>query len=401
MNTPDLLRAADLAFAGGDNRKGLLLIRKYNASDAANAGSWHRQAVLEEQIGDWVRAGQAHHKCLELAPHIATGYLYAGCWLEQNNRIDAAAAAYSLAQEVDPSSLVDTIPTGASSANHDDPTRMRGLAGNHLLRKHLSDQHRSLFDDSLETQRIRNAMWVQTHDAPTPFSENLFSPDLFYIPDLPEKPFYHTDEFQWAELITTGAGAIKRELVEALDHQAGAANLRPYLPDNADFGALQHLAGSLQWSALDLYKDGQGNDALAALFPHTLSLIKSIPTYSLDESPVEVFFSLLKPQQEIADHYGMSNHSLTVHLALEVPQNCYLEVAGEKCEWQEGELLIFNDSYLHSAHNQSEQLRIVLIFSVWHPALTAAEQLLVQLSFKTRRQWMAERRSKLDLLLQS
>lgn len=394
MNTPGLLKAADLAFAGGDNRKGLLLLRKINAGGEASPGTCHRQAVVEEQIGDWALAGKAHYQCIELAPHIATGYLYAGCWLEQSERTDAAAAAYSLAQEADPASLV-----GSASADNDDPTQLRAIAGNHLLRSYLSDQQRNLFIDQPDAVRIQDAAWIQTHDAPITFTQKLFAPDLFYIPDLPEKPFYQADEFGWAETIMQQSASIKSELENALNHQAGTASLRPYLSKDADYGALQSLAGSLQWSALDLFKDGQGNKEVATLFPQTLGQLKSIPTYALDECPVEVFFSLLKPKQQIDAHYGQSNHSLTVHLALEVPENCYLKVADLKREWQEGGLLIFNDSYLHSAHNQSERMRIVLIFSVWHPALTHAEQRAVQTSFRARRQWMTERTAKLDQLL--
>jgi aspartyl/asparaginyl beta-hydroxylase (cupin superfamily) len=46
--------------------------------------------------------------------------------------------------------------------------------------------------------------------------------------------------------------------------------------------------------------------------------------------------------------------------------------------WTPGELLIFDDTVEHAAWNNSNQLRVVLIFDVWHPLLSVAEQRLVQ-----------------------
>jgi hypothetical protein len=52
-------------------------------------------------------------------------------------------------------------------------------------------------------------------------------------------------------------------------------------------------------------------------------------------------------------------------------------VAGEARETRFGRLMIFDDSYEHSAWNDSEVARIVLIFEIWHPALSAAERTAV------------------------
>ena len=63
------------------------------------------------------------------------------------------------------------------------------------------------------------------------------------------------------------------------------------------------------------------------------------------------------------------------HLPLVVPENCgQLRVGNESRTWREGELLIFDDSIEHEAWNHSEHDRIVLIFEVWRPELTAEER---------------------------
>jgi aspartyl/asparaginyl beta-hydroxylase (cupin superfamily) len=45
--------------------------------------------------------------------------------------------------------------------------------------------------------------------------------------------------------------------------------------------------------------------------------------------------------------------------------------------WNPGELMIFDDTIEHEAWNSSDQRRIVLIFDVWNPLLTALERELV------------------------
>jgi len=39
---------------------------------------------------------------------------------------------------------------------------------------------------------------------------------------------------------------------------------------------------------------------------------------------------------------------------------------------------MFDDTILHEAWNNSDRLRVVLIFDVWHPMLTALERDLVR-----------------------
>ena len=46
--------------------------------------------------------------------------------------------------------------------------------------------------------------------------------------------------------------------------------------------------------------------------------------------------------------------------------------------WTPGELLIFDDTIEHAAWNDSDQLRVVLIFDIWHPMLSATERGLVK-----------------------
>jgi aspartyl/asparaginyl beta-hydroxylase (cupin superfamily) len=42
--------------------------------------------------------------------------------------------------------------------------------------------------------------------------------------------------------------------------------------------------------------------------------------------------------------------------------------------WREGEILVFDDTIEHTARNDSDDLRVVLIFDVWNPLLAKEER---------------------------
>jgi hypothetical protein len=292
------------------------------------------------------------------------------------------------------------------SANSE--TRLRSDAANKALRKYLSGMHRDSvgLDDS--NRRIAASIWTRTHDQSFEFAAAQQKPQLYYVPELAPIRYaaidQHDSRWSWVTQLEASAEAIKQELLSALPKVRVQG--RPYLPEgmNLDEG-FSPLIGSLNWTALDLYKDGELNQEVAPYFPVTLAALvpelherapapSSIrtPLYSLYDKPFEVFFSLLKPGQHIKPHYGLSNHSLTVHLPLLVPDNCWLRVAGEKHIWRQGELVAFDDTFEHEAKNGSSEERVVLIFSIWHPDLSVEEKKSIQRSFQAREKWRTGRR---------
>jgi aspartyl/asparaginyl beta-hydroxylase (cupin superfamily) len=70
----------------------------------------------------------------------------------------------------------------------------------------------------------------------------------------------------------------------------------------------------------------------------------------------------------------MYNCRLICHLPLIVPPDCRFRVGNEVREWEEGKLLIFDDTIEHEAWNESDEDRIVLIFDIWRPELTEQER---------------------------
>ena len=91
----------------------------------------------------------------------------------------------------------------------------------------------------------------------------------------------------------------------------------------------------------------------------------------------EVLFSVFTPGTHLLPHQGVTNSRVVGHLPLIVPGQCALQVGGELHEWQEGRVVVFDDTYEHEAWNRSEQTRVVLIFDLWNPYLTEAERAAV------------------------
>jgi aspartyl/asparaginyl beta-hydroxylase (cupin superfamily) len=83
--------------------------------------------------------------------------------------------------------------------------------------------------------------------------------------------------------------------------------------------------------------------------------------------------SLLRPGARIPPHTGMINCRYICHLPLVVPPDCGFRVGDRTIEWQEGKVIIFDDTVQHEAWNNSDRNRLVLIFDIWRPELDESE----------------------------
>ena len=86
------------------------------------------------------------------------------------------------------------------------------------------------------------------------------------------------------------------------------------------------------------------------------------------------FYSTMSPLASIAPHYGACNLKLRCHFPLFVPEESFLKVAGIAKPWEEGKMVVFDDSFEHEAANLSaDKERVILLIDIWHPDLVPAE----------------------------
>lgn len=101
----------------------------------------------------------------------------------------------------------------------------------------------------------------------------------------------------------------------------------------------------------------------ATLCPKTAALIYSIPQV------ISSNYSYMKPRTHILPHKGYSRMQLRCHLPLLIPDKalCGLRVGDQTHKWEEGELLVFDDSFEHEAWNKTDKPRVVLMFDIPNP----------------------------------
>jgi aspartyl/asparaginyl beta-hydroxylase (cupin superfamily) len=88
-------------------------------------------------------------------------------------------------------------------------------------------------------------------------------------------------------------------------------------------------------------------------------------------------FSVLAPHTTIPPHTGSVNTRLLCHLPLILPGDCRFRVGNEVREWRMGGAWVFDDTMEHEAWNDSDRTRVIMIFDIWNPYLSAAERELV------------------------
>ncbi|MEG3173614.1 aspartyl/asparaginyl beta-hydroxylase domain-containing protein [Sphingomonas sp. ZB1N12] len=200
----------------------------------------------------------------------------------------------------------------------------------------------------------------------------LQQPSMFYFPGLAQRAFFERDEFAWVAAIEAQTAEMRAELESVVAAEKGFA---PYVQSTPDRPAPANpLLDDPSWSAFQLWRGGERVEPNASSCPHTMAALDHAPIPVIAGRSPMAIFSLLKPGTHILPHHGMLNTRLICHLPLIAPEGCGLRVGAETRAWQTGEMLIFDDSFEHEAWNRGTDSRIVLLFEVWRPELTADER---------------------------
>jgi aspartyl/asparaginyl beta-hydroxylase (cupin superfamily) len=198
-------------------------------------------------------------------------------------------------------------------------------------------------------------------------------PTAFSYPGLASVPFFDPAQFDWVAGIEAAAPAIRKELDGLL--AAGTEEFRAYVQHQTVAPeANKALLGKKDWSILPLCESGWLTPSVIDQCPATWEAVLKLPLPRISGWGPTVVFSLLKGGAHIAAHNGMFNTRLVCHLPLIVPPGCSFRVGNETREWEEGKLMIFDDTIEHEARNDSDEDRVVLIFDVWRPELSEQER---------------------------
>lgn len=168
--------------------------------------------------------------------------------------------------------------------------------------------------------------------------------------------FYNTDTVDWCQNLRAAYRTVRTEYDTAHVQAPTFGALMPEQAVLSEWG----LGGKWRVVVLRFYS----RDTEVPGFPVTRRLIESIPHCTT------AMFSILEPGRELVTHRGPNLGVLRYHLALRVPTDykcCRLRVADCERHWREGEDLMFDDTYPHSAINSSSETRVVLFLDVLRP----------------------------------
>lgn len=122
------------------------------------------------------------------------------------------------------------------------------------------------------------------------------------------------------------------------------------------------------WKRFYLKWYGDPLPSARARCPRTVALVEAIPGVRA------AMFALLPPGGTLMEHRDPFAGSLRYHLGLVTPNSdaCRIVVDGEPYAWRDGEAVMFDETYVHRAANETDQARIILFCDVERPLRWAA-----------------------------
>lgn len=115
------------------------------------------------------------------------------------------------------------------------------------------------------------------------------------------------------------------------------------------------------WDVFGFHMNGLDIEAGKTYCPKTFALVKAVPGLFI------AGFSILRPGCHIHPHQGYTKRVLRSHLGLDCRGGAWIEVGGERKEWKEGEMFVFDDTIMHSAANEGDAPRGILIVDFERP----------------------------------
>jgi len=221
-----------------------------------------------------------------------------------------------------------------------------------------------------ELARVTLALAMYLGLEPLVRSDPRQQPKFLYVPGLPIAPVFPRDALPFADWYEAQTDAVVAELQGAL-RGTGVQAFHHNVPEAVQ----KTLTTGAAWDAYFFFADGRRNDAHHAACPQVSRVLAALPLDHVRDHGPEVCFSILRPGAHIQPHRGVTNARAVLHLALEIPEDCALNLVGvQQITWARGRCFAFDDTYEHEAWNRSTTTRVILLADIWNPYLTGAER---------------------------
>ena len=282
-------------------------------------------ANLDRESGDFLRAADAYRQALKRLPKNFPGWFNLGLCLMELKAFPEAGQAFQKSLSRPGGHRPSLLQLGAvltTMGRDSDVRKLYAMGKSRGLLKHTAQR------------------------------------PAFVCPGIPAKPWWSVNNVPG--LADMDASAIAAEVKALMSTQHVGTWTSPAL-------------GQGEWQKLFFGFRGRLNPEMDRLCPRTMEGLRRVEL-ATDLPEGNLCASILQPGTEVTPHCGPTNIRLRAHLGLDVPEDCGLNVAGETRAWRNGEWLVFDDSFEHSAWNRSSRPRMILIVDVWHPALNTPEK---------------------------
>jgi aspartyl/asparaginyl beta-hydroxylase (cupin superfamily) len=342
----------------------------------------HTLGVVRREAGDAAGEWQAITASLAADAYFLPGLLAKGAYQERMGRPKTAAITYRNALRIAPPNWPEAL---RPQLEHARAAVDRYTTTFFEFLKHKVEAPRAALEPAAAGRWDEAASIMAGRTRPYHSDNNQLC-----VPRLPAIPFFDRADFPWVAGLEAQTDAIRAELEAALAQDRTA--FAPYIAykPGEPVNQWRELNHSSRWSTYALWRGGAPVPEHQARCPQTTAALQAVDLAQIGGLCPNAMFSALAPHTEIPPHHGETNARLVVHLPLIVPDNCLYRVGYEERRWTVGEVLIFDDTIEHMARNDSDELRVVLLFDIWNPLISRTEREMVNALAAAAREFDAE-----------
>jgi aspartyl/asparaginyl beta-hydroxylase (cupin superfamily) len=371
MSTPDpaleqRIIAADRALAERNPARARDILEAAVTAIPQVPDFWQRLATVRQMTGAPAKAIEAIDHALSLAPLDFMNLLMRARLLDQAGHAEAGEAYGRALAQPRPDPLPPMLAQAIARAETLWAAHKQGMEG----RINAAVEASGADLTQAERRRADRLASNIAHRTRAYHSEATH----FHYPGLREAEFHDRELFPWLDALEVLTPQIRAELDEVAN--AADAHLVPYVKyaDSEPLAQWRELNHSRDWTAIHLIERGETVAANAAHCPATMEFLQGMEQPWVSGCGANAMFSLLAPQTTIPAHVGVANFRLLCHLPIIVPGKCWFRVGAETRDFEQGKAWVFDDTIEHEAQNETDQLRVILIFDLWHPDLSPAER---------------------------
>jgi aspartate beta-hydroxylase len=247
------------------------------------------------------------------------------------------------------------------------------------------EQQRDLFQNLLRSlqdrfgsdalSRFEHAIARYLDKAPLAPSDPRQKPAFLFFPDLTDKPIPKLKQASWIKAVTKKLPALQQEAMALLQDPSAWISFFGNPRGQSIQGVLRCDAPASGCEAAYFFRQGQRVDVLDERCPEISAVLASLPVCEIPGQAPEACLSLLHPGTAILPRHGVTNTRLIVQVPLLTNTGAYLSFTGEENqEWSLGTPIIYDDTFEHSEHNESDSPKVSLMVDIWHPGLSDAEK---------------------------